>query len=58
MSIRCDAPGRKLGASQSLASESPSTPRASFSMEPAFYAEVPQNIAEKIIGARQEAAEK
>jgi elongation factor G len=28
--------------------------RASFSMEPSFYAQVPNNIAEKIIGARQE----
>ncbi len=32
--------------------------RASFSMEPAFYAAVPQQIAEKIIGARAEAANK
>jgi len=32
--------------------------RASFSMEPAFYAEVPHHVAEKIIGARQEAANK
>ena len=30
--------------------------RASFSMEPAFYAQVPHHIAEKIIGARAEAA--
>ena len=29
--------------------------RATFSMEPAFYAEVPQYIADKIIGAHQEA---
>ncbi len=29
--------------------------RASFSMEPAFYAQVPHHIAEKIIGARAEA---
>ncbi len=28
--------------------------RASFSMEPSYYAQVPNNIAEKIIGARQE----
>ncbi len=28
--------------------------RASFSMEPAFYAEVPSSIADKIIGARQD----
>jgi elongation factor G len=28
--------------------------RASFSMEPSFYAQVPNNIAEKIIGSRQE----
>jgi len=28
--------------------------RASFSMEPSFYAQVPNSIAEKIIGARQE----
>ncbi|OGX36911.1 MAG: translation elongation factor G [Omnitrophica WOR_2 bacterium RIFCSPLOWO2_12_FULL_50_9] len=28
--------------------------RASFTMEPAFYAEVPHSIAEKIIGARQD----
>ena len=28
--------------------------RASFSMEPAFYAQVPRNVAEKIIGDRQE----
>ncbi len=28
--------------------------RAAFSMEPAFYAEVPQHVAEKIKGARQE----
>ena len=28
--------------------------RASFSMEPAFYAEVPHHIAEGIKGARQE----
>jgi len=27
--------------------------RASFSMEPSFYAEVPQFVADKIIGARQ-----
>jgi len=32
--------------------------RASFSMEPAFYAEVPQYIADKIIGKRQEYAAK
>ena len=32
--------------------------RASFSMEPAFYAEVPHHIAEKIIGARAEASNK
>jgi len=32
--------------------------RASFSMEPAFYAEAPQFVAEKIIGAREEAANK
>jgi elongation factor G len=32
--------------------------RASFSMEPAFYAEVPHHIAEKIIGARSEALNK
>ena len=30
--------------------------RASFSMEPSFYAQVPNQIAEKIIGARQEIA--
>lgn len=30
--------------------------RASFSMEPAFYAQVPHHITEKIIGARAEAA--
>lgn len=28
--------------------------RASFSMEPSYYAQVPNNLAEKIIGARQE----
>lgn len=28
--------------------------RASFSMEPSYYAQVPNNISEKIIGARQE----
>ena len=28
--------------------------RASFSMEPSFYAQVPNSIAEKIIGARQD----
>jgi elongation factor G len=28
--------------------------RASFSMEPSYYAQVPGNISEKIIGARQE----
>ena len=28
--------------------------RASFSMEPAFYAEVPQSVAEKIIGSKEE----
>ncbi len=28
--------------------------RASFSMEPSYYAQVPKNIAEKIIGSRQE----
>lgn len=28
--------------------------RASFSMEPSYYAQVPNNVAEKIIGARQE----
>jgi elongation factor G len=28
--------------------------RASFSMEPSFYAQVPNNVAEKIVGARQE----
>ena len=32
--------------------------RASFSMEPAFYAEVPQYVADKIIGAREEASGK
>ncbi|MDZ4242926.1 MAG: elongation factor G [Candidatus Omnitrophota bacterium] len=32
--------------------------RASFSMEPAFYAEVPHHLGEKIKGARQEAAGK
>jgi elongation factor G len=32
--------------------------RASFSMEPAFYAEVPRNIAEKIISERAEVAKK
>ncbi len=32
--------------------------RASFSMEPSFYAQVPNQIAEKIIGARQEIAAK
>ncbi len=32
--------------------------RATFSMEPAFYAEVPQYIADKIIGAHQEALSK
>jgi len=30
--------------------------RASFSMEPSFYAQVPNQLAEKIIGARQEVA--
>ncbi len=28
--------------------------RASFSMEPSYYAQVPNNVAEKIVGARQE----
>ncbi len=32
--------------------------RASFSMEPAFYAEVPQYVADKIIGAREAVASK
>ena len=32
--------------------------RASFSMEPSFYAQVPSQITEKIIGARQEVAAK
>ena len=32
--------------------------RATFSMEPAFYAQVPNHIAEKIIGARTEALNK
>ncbi len=32
--------------------------RATFSMEPAFYAEVPQYIADKIVGAHQEALSK
>ena len=32
--------------------------RATFSMEPAFYAEVPQYVAEKIIGAREETSGK
>ncbi|MBI3601683.1 MAG: elongation factor G [Candidatus Omnitrophica bacterium] len=32
--------------------------RASFSMEPSYYAQVPNQIAEKIIGARQEIAAK
>ena len=30
--------------------------RASFSMEPSYYAQVPNQLAEKIIGARQEVA--
>jgi elongation factor G len=55
--VRCEVPLSEMfnyaGALRTL-----SQGRASFSMEPSFYAQVPSNVAEKIKGAREEAGTK
>ncbi len=56
--VRCEVPLAEMF-NYANAVRSLSQGRASFTMEPAFYAEVPSHIAEKIIGHRQaEAAKK
>ncbi len=54
---RCDVPLAEMF-NYANALRSLSQGRATFSMEPAFYAEVPAHIAEKIIGSRTEAIHK
>lgn len=55
--VRCEVPLAEMfnyaGALRTL-----SQGRASFSMEPSFYAQVPNNVAEKIKGVREEAGSK
>jgi elongation factor G len=52
---RCEVPLAEMF-NYANAIRSLSQGRATFSMEPAFYAEVPHHVAEKIIGARAETA--
>ncbi len=54
---RCEVPLAEMF-NYANALRSLSQGRATFSMEPSFYAEVPHHIAEKIIGAKAEAANK
>ena len=55
--VRCEVPLAEMF-NYASALRSLSQGRASFSMEPAFYAQVPNNIAEKIKGERAEASSK
>jgi len=54
---RCEVPLAEMF-NYANAVRSLSQGRAAFSMEPAFYAEVPRNLAEKIIGERAETSKK
>ena len=54
---RCEVPLAEMF-NYANAVRSLSQGRATFSMEPAFYQEVPHHVAEKVIGARQETASK
>lgn len=55
--VRCEVPLAEMF-NYASALRSLSQGRASFSMEPSFYAQVPNNVAEKIKGAREESGAK